>query len=304
MLWRHISIESVLSQILFFLQVNLCLFSRSIVDDDLNSLLDWKWVKSTSLSRSKSISSSFRSIVDNDPNRRLHRKWAESPSLSFLDKWSRMITRLSLRKLSAIHFSVSKWVFSFSRSILGGELKTLLDRNWLESSSLSFFKSISSFSDQPSTMIWIVCSIESELSQLLFFLQANLCLFSRSIVEEDQNIVFDRKWLELTSLSADGISIFSRFIVDNDSNSLLDWERVKSTSFAPRKLITAFVGSIIDHDPNTLIDWWWVNFASLSWIEFFHFLDLSSTMIGTRGGKRTPDVQNHKKVSWGCEGWV
>ena len=121
----------------------------------------------------------------------------------------------------------------------------------------------------------------------------NLCLFPRSIV--------DRKWLELTSLSANGISLFSRFIVDNDSNSLLDWEWVESTSFAPRKWISAFVGAIIDNDPNTLIDRWWVKFASLSWIEFFHFLDLSWTMIGTMGGKRTPEVQNYKKVSRSTE---
>ena len=110
-------------------KVHLFLFSRSVADDDLNSLLDWKWVKSTSLSRSKSISSSFRSIVDNDPNRLLHRKWAESSSLSFLENWSRMIWRLSLRKLSAIHFSVSKWVFSFSRSILDDDPKTLYRSN-------------------------------------------------------------------------------------------------------------------------------------------------------------------------------
>ena len=52
---------------------------------------------------------------------------------------------------------------------------------------------------------------------------------------------------------------------------------------------------------NSLIDRRWVNFASLSWIEFFHFLDLSSTMIGTMGGKRTPEVQNYQKVSKSTE---
>ena len=83
-----------------------------------------KWVKSTSLSRSKSISSSFRSIVVNNPNRLLHRKWAESSSLSLLDKWSRVIWRISLRQLSVIHFSVSQGVFLFSKSILDDDPKT------------------------------------------------------------------------------------------------------------------------------------------------------------------------------------
>ena len=55
---------------------------------------------------------------------------------------------------------------------------------------------------------------------------------------------------------------------------------------------------IVDNDPNTLIDWWWVNFASLSWIEFLHFLDLSSTMIRTIGGKadcRSTELQKSIK---------
>lgn len=50
-----------------------------------------------------------------------------------------------------------------------------------------------------------------------------------------------------------------------------------------------------------LINRWWVNFASLSWIEFFHFLDLSSMMIGTVGKKRIPEVQNYNQVSRSTE---
>ena len=85
-----------------------------------------------------------------------------------------------------------------------------------------FFPSL----DQSSTMIWRRISIESVLKSILS-VQMNLCLFSRSNLDSDQNTVVDRKWLELTSLSADGIFLFSRFIFDNNLNSLADPKLVK-----------------------------------------------------------------------------
>jgi hypothetical protein len=166
--------------------------------------------KFTSLSFSTSISSSFRSIIDNDPNSLLHREWVESYSLSFLDQSLTMIWTLSSIRVSAIHFCFCKWIFSFL--------------------------------DLLSTMIWRRFSIESVLNSLRS-LQMNLCLFSGYMVDNDLNTVADRKWLELISLSTDGISLFSRFIVDNDPNN------------CPR--------------------------PKVSEVHISFFLDQSSTMIGT-----------------------
>ena len=91
-------------------------------------------------------------------------------------------------------------------------------------------------------MIWRRISIESVLKFILS-VQMNLGLFSRSNLDSDQNTVVDRKWLELTSLSADGISLFSRFIFDNDPNSLADPKLVKSIGHFPR--------SVVDDEQNT-----------------------------------------------------
>ena len=165
-----------------------------------------------------------------------------------------MIWTILSIKVSAIHFSDSWWMFSFSRSILGGDLKTLLDRNWLESFSLSFaewlFSSFRSLVDNnPNTPRSKVSAIRYSVSEwtfsfsksivdndpnilldrgawnpLLFFLQMNLCLFSRSIVEKDQNTVVDRKWLELTSLSVYGISFF----LDLSSTMIRTVSRIQS----------------------------------------------------------------------------
>ena len=111
------------------------------------------------------------------------------------------------------------------------------DWNWL----LSLQMESLCFLDPSSTMIRTFSSIESEWNPILFFSRSvfdddrntivdrsecNSLLwlrmrfsFSRCIVDNDQNTVFDWKWLELTSLSTDGISLFSRFIVDNDPNT-------------------------------------------------------------------------------------
>ncbi len=155
---------------------------------------------------------------------------------------------LDKNESNSIHFSFSKWIFSFSRSILGDDLKTL--RNQSEWNPLHFLFSNESFLSVYllSTIIQTVSSIESKWNPLLYFLKMRYS-FSRSIVEKDQNTVVDQKWLELTSLSADGISLFSRFIVDNDSNSLLDWKWAESTSLSLIEFFP-FYRSILGDDRN------------------------------------------------------
>ena len=189
-------------------KVHLFFFSRSVVDDDLNSLLEWKWVKSTSLSRSISISSSFRSIVDNNPNRLLHRKWAESSSLSFLDQSSRMIWRISLRKLSAIHFLVSKWVFSFSRSILDDDPKTLsIESEWNPLLFLSPNQSLLSL-DQSSTMIQALSSIEGQCKSLLFLQMNFFPILVLSSAVSWKCFSIETKWNPALFLSSNHIFLF------------------------------------------------------------------------------------------------
>ena len=97
-------------------------------------------------------------------------------------------------------------------------------------------------------MIWRRISIESVLKSILS-LQMNLCLFPRSNLDSDQNTVVDRKWLELTSISADGIYLFSRSSMKENVNKLAD-----------RK---------------------WEKFIAISPIEFFRFLHASSKIIWT-----------------------
>ena len=143
-------------------------------------------------------------------------------------------------------------------------------------------------------MIWRRISIESVLKSILS-LQMNLCLFSRSNLDSDQNTVVNRKWLELTALSADGIYLFSRFIVDRRlvkstylfSRSVVDDDRntrrseVTWISCSLSKWISPFSRSINDNDPNTLVERWWVEFTSVAPNSFFRFLDLAWRIMWT-----------------------
>ena len=81
-----------------------------------------------------------------------------------------------------------------------------------------------------------------------------------------------------------------------------DRKWVKSTSVSVSESISPFSRSIIDNDPSTLLNRRWVQITLLFLrMNFSPFLDLSSTMIGTMGGKRTPEVQNYKKLSRSTE---
>ena len=66
MIWRRISIESVLKSILS-VQMNLCLFSGSVVEKHQNTVVDRKWLELTFLP-ADGISFFSRFIFGNDPN--------------------------------------------------------------------------------------------------------------------------------------------------------------------------------------------------------------------------------------------
>ena len=139
--------------------------------------IDRKWVKFTSVSVSESISPFSRSIIDNDPSTLLNRMRVQ-------------ITLLFLQ-MKIFPFLVLSSAVRWKRFSIETE--------WDPPLFLSSNQYLN-FSDQPSTMIWTVSSIESKFSQLLFFIQMNLWLFPRS------SSPIDSGWHWLLSLQMESLS--------------------------------------------------------------------------------------------------
>ena len=124
------------------------LFSRFIVDNDPNSLLDWKWAESTSLSLIEFFLL-YRSILGDDrthggkvgPQKcRITIKYQEVPknTKKYRSQLFPLIGILSsIEWVEFLALSLSKWISSFSRSIVGNDRNTLVDRSWVDFTSFS-----------------------------------------------------------------------------------------------------------------------------------------------------------------------
>ena len=154
-------------------------FSRSIVEDYLKNLLYNSECNSIHFSFFNWIFPFYRSILGDDRNQegkadsrsaelqrstKKYRKTRRSSEVSF----SSLIGILSsIGWVEFLALSISKWISSFSRSIVDNDRNTLVDQRWVDFTSLSPDEDFS-FLDLPSTMIRKFSVSEGKWNSVLF----------------------------------------------------------------------------------------------------------------------------------------